>query len=245
MLYAIADIHGHSGALEDALSRIAEDGGAEAPCVFLGDYVDRGPDSRGVLQRLIDGRAARREWTCLLGNHDRMFVRFLADATQHDAAIKSHKPWLNPALGGARTLASYGIEAPEERDAADLHAEALELVPESHRDFLAGLKTWHESDDHIFVHAGIRPGVPLPEQEEDDLVWIRDPFLFDTRDHGKLVVHGHTALSYPEAHANRINLDGGAGFGNRLVPAVWDGAAWFLLTDAGREPFWSARAFAA
>lgn len=245
MIYAIADIHGYTSSLDKALALIEDDGGADAPIVFLGDFVDRGPDSRGVIQRLVEAREAGRNWICLLGNHDRMFARFLDDATQHDDRIKSHKPWLSRSLGGAATLASYGLSDVEDRDADDLYEEARDAVPRAHRDFLDSLPAFHETKEHIFVHAGIRPGVPMEEQDEDDLVWIRDPFLFDTRDHGKLVVHGHTALSYPEAYPNRINLDGGAGFGNPLVPAVWDGEQWFLLTDGGREKFWSRQAFAA
>ncbi len=245
MLYAIADSHGFLGSLKVALTRIRADGGADAPVVFLGDYVDRGPDSRGVIDLLIGGLDKGRPWTCLMGNHDRMFARFLDDATHHDDHILSHKSWLSTSLGGARTLESYGIADAADRPVAEVHAEARDKVPAAHRAFLGALRTYHETDEHIFVHAGIRPGVPMAEQDEDDLVWIRDPFLFDPRDHGKLVVHGHTAVRWPEAHANRINLDGGAGFGKPLTPAVWDGTDWFLLTENGREPFWSASDFAA
>lgn len=245
MLYAVGDVHGFADQLETALSFIENDGGPDAEIVFLGDYVDRGPDSRAVLQRLIDGLDEGRPWTCLMGNHDRMFARFLQDATQHDPRILSHKPWLNPSLGGDKTLASYGVADAEDRDPSDLYEEARNKVPEAHRAFLTSRPTSHETADHIFVHAGIAPGVPLAEQTEDDLIWIREPFLSDPRDHGKLIVHGHTARTHPEALANRINLDGGAGYGNPLVPAVWDGQDWHLLTATGRVPFWSRAAFAA
>lgn len=245
MLYAVGDIHGFSGALDHAVKLIDADGGADAKVVFLGDYVDRGPDSSGVITRLIDGIAAGRDWTCILGNHDRMFARFLDDATQHDERILSHKPWLNPSLGGGQTLLSYGLENVAARGTDDLYDEAKIRVPAEHIAFLEGLPLYHETDELIFVHAGIRPGIPLAQQSEDDLIWIRDPFLTDTRDHGKLIVHGHTARPVPEAWPNRINLDGGTGFGNPLYPAVWDGGEWFLLTDEGRMPFWSAAASAA
>lgn len=245
MIYAVGDIHGFSDSLEAALALIEADGGKDAPVVFLGDYVDRGPDSKATLQRLIDGQAEGRDWTCILGNHDRMFARFMADATQHDSRIASHKPWINPSLGGAQTLLSYGILDSASRGTDDIFDEARDLVPQSHLDFIAGLPLWHETKDNLFVHAGIRPGIPLEDQAEDDLIWIREPFLDDPRDYGKLIVHGHTARNYPESYPNRINLDGGAGFGNPLIPAVYEGGAWYLLTAKGREPFWSATANAA
>ena len=258
MLYVIGDIHGYSAQLDRALGLIAADGGAEAPVVFLGDYTDRGPDSRGVLQRLIDGQADGRDWTCLKGNHDRMFWRFVERGEPHDAHIKSGKGWLNSSLGGDATLASYGIvptatprfgwdadhrevllEWPSERgdlDTDGLAALAREAVPQAHRDFIAGLPLTHRAEGHLFVHAGIRPGVPLEDQAEDDLVWIRDGWLDNEDDHGIVVVHGHTALKRPTHFGNRIDLDAGAGYGNPLVPAVLEDGDWFTLSETGRTP---------
>lgn len=236
MIYAVGDIHGHLASLDHALELIEADGGPEAEIVFLGDYVDRGPDVRGTLQRLIDGRNAGRPWTFLKGNHDRMFARFLSDATLHDDRIASGKPWMNPSLGGAQTLASYGVHDAGSRPIDEVFEEARKKVLAEHVAFADGLPLWHETKDKIFVHAGIRPGIPMERQDEDDLVWIRDGFLEDTRDHGKLIVHGHTALDHPVAYPNRINLDGGAGFGNPLWPAVFEGRDCWLLKDRGREP---------
>ncbi len=235
MIYAVGDIHGHAAALDSALALIDADGGAEAPVVFLGDYVDRGPDSRGVLDRLIDGIAAGRNWTCLLGNHDRMFLRFVSEGEMHDERILSGRTWLDGALGGAATLASYGVDGGPRRPVEEITGDARAAVPETHLDFVASLPLWHQVPDLLFVHAGIRPGVPMEDQVEDDLIWIRDGFLNDTRDHGPLVVHGHTALDHPAAFPNRVDLDGGAGYGNPLWPAVFEGRECWLLKAHGRE----------
>ncbi len=258
MIYAIGDIHGQRAMLDQALDLIAADGGADAPLVFLGDYTDRGPDSRGVLDRLIAGRAAGRDWTFIKGNHDRMFERFLDSGALHDAEIKSGLSWLDPRLGGDTTLASYGIGPAGPADfatdaagrqtlvsypttqgdltLASLLSLARERVPVAHRAFLAGNPLMHRTQDALFVHAGFRPGVQLDAQKEDDLIWIRAGWLDNTDDHGVMVVHGHTALDHPTHLGNRIDLDGGAGYGRPLVPAVCDGGLWFLLTDAGRVP---------
>lgn len=236
MLYAIGDIHGYSEQLDRALALIRADGGADAPHVFLGDLVDRGPDSCGVIEKLMSGQAAGRDWTVLFGNHDRMFWQFVTRGVEHDPAVKSGKGWLHPALGGPMTLASYGITADDESsDRARLLTEVQASLPQSHMDWIAALPRWHRAAGHLFVHAGIRPGVPVEDQAEDDLIWIRDGWLDDTRDHGEMVVHGHTALDYPRHEGNRINLDGGAGYGRPLIPAVFDGVDWHLLTDQGRE----------
>ena len=119
---------------------------------------------------------------------------------------------------------------------AEVHARAKDAVPQSHLDFLDANPLTFETEDLLFVHAGIRPGVPIKDQDVEDLLWIRQGWLEDTRDHGKLVVHGHTALDHPQHHGNRVNLDGGAGYGRPLIPAAFDGRNAWLLTPSGRVP---------
>ncbi|WP_370302073.1 metallophosphoesterase family protein [Pseudooceanicola sp.] len=233
-IYAIGDIHGQLAFLEQALAWIEADGGPDAEIVFLGDLVDRGPESRAVIERLIAGQAAGRRWTVVKGNHDRMFSRFLSDGTLHDDQVKSGIGWLHPRLGGAATLASYGVTEAETRPFAEVLEQARQAVPATHRNFLETLPVYEERAELLFVHAGIRPGVALAEQAEDDLVWIRTGFLDDTRPHPWLVVHGHTALDVPCHHGNRVNLDGGAGYGRPIYPAVFEGREVWLLDEGGR-----------
>lgn len=232
-VYAIGDVHGQAELLDRALGLIEADGGPDARVVFLGDYVDRGPDSRGVLDRLARGLDEGRNWVALLGNHDRMFHRFVTEAVIDDANISSGRSWLNRALGGTATLASYGVAANESRPLAPIREAAHRAVPQRHVDLIAGLPLWHVEGELLFVHAGIRPGVPLERQAEDDLIWIRDGFLDDPRDHGRLVVHGHTALAAPAHFGNRVDLDGGAGYGRPLLPARFDGRDCQILTPGG------------
>ena len=237
-IYAIGDIHGQLDMLRAAHDRIAADrkacGDVEAPVVHLGDYCDRGPDTRGVIQFFLDGIAAGEPWEFLLGNHDRMFARFLDDHRHHDERLWKELHWLHSRLGGGQTLESYGVEVTRHRPLPDLHAEADELVPREHRRFLQSLARFKETPDLLFVHAGIRPGIPLEAQEEDDLVWIRDGFLEDTRDHGWLVVHGHTVVEEPTHFGNRIDLDTGAGYNLPLTAAVFEGRDAWALTETGR-----------
>jgi serine/threonine protein phosphatase 1 len=238
--YAIGDIHGQRDALARAHARIDADrratGDHAAPVVHLGDLVDRGPDSRGVLDTLIAGIAAGAPWVVLKGNHDRLFARFLDDPDAPDPGLRAGFAWLHPRIGGGATLASYGLHAPADRPLAPVHAEALRAVPAAHRAFLAACPDRFARGAAVFVHAGIRPGVPLDRQTEDDLLWIREPFLSDPRDHGALIVHGHTALDRATLYANRLNLDSGAGYGGPVSAAVIEGRSAFLLTDAGRVP---------
>lgn len=258
MIYAIGDIHGQTAQMDRALALIDADGGPDATIVFVGDYTDRGPDSRGVIDRLLQGRADGRPWTAIMGNHDRLFLRYVTEGAEHDNRVKSNISWLNHRLGGDTTLGSYGLGdgAPpaflrddtgfewlsEWRDGdsklgpQEVVAAARAAVPDDHLNFLATLPLWHETDDLVFVHAGIRPGTPLAEQDEDDLLWIRDGWLENTDDHGKLIIHGHTALDAPEAYPNRVNIDGGAGYGRPLVPVAFDGRDAWTLSGSGRTP---------
>lgn len=235
MIYAVGDIHGQSAELDRALDLIDRDGGATAPVVFLGDYTDRGPDSKGVLDRLVAGREEGRRWVCLKGNHDRMFEWFLRSPPQDDPYMMVELYWLHPRLGGDTTLASYGVEVSGTRRVKDVHAEALSAVPSAHRAFLSNLVLQHETDDLFFAHAGIRPGVALDAQEEEDLLWIRREFHEVTTAHPKLIVHGHTPIDAATHYGNRINLDTGAGYGHPLSVAVFENGQAFILTENGRR----------
>ena len=231
-IYAIGDIHGYIDQLDNALRLIDADGGPDAHIVFVGDYTDRGPDSKAVVQKLIDGHAAGRNWTILRGNHDRMFCRFVESGIEHDERIKSGKSWMHPALGGPTTLASYGVEG-EEGDNT-LPSRARAAVPAEHIEFLKSRPLWFETDELLFVHAGVKPGVAMDKQDEDDLIWIREGFLDYEGTHPKLIVHGHTALEEPTHFGNRIDIDTGAGYGRPLVPCVFEGTECYALTDKGR-----------
>ncbi|MFN3646446.1 MAG: metallophosphoesterase [Gemmobacter sp.] len=238
--YAIGDIHGHLDLLQAAHERIAADraatGDATAPVIHIGDLVDRGPDSRGVIAYLMAGIAAGAPWVVLKGNHDRMFSYFLETPSRRDPKLRADLSWLHPRLGGGPTLTSYGVHAPADRPEAAVHADALAAVPQAHRDFLDGLPVLHRHGQAVFVHAGIRPGVALDAQTEDDLTWIRHDFLDDPRDHGLLVVHGHTAVDRATHYGNRLNIDSSAAYGGPVSAVVIEGRDVWLLGAAGREP---------
>lgn len=239
-VFAIGDIHGQFDMLRAAHDRIERDrratGDDAAPVVHLGDFCDRGPDTAGVIGLLADGIAEGRPWRAVMGNHDRLFRDFLQSGALTDARLRAGLNWLSYNMGGRETLRSYGIDVDGDLPPERLHDQAMAAVPDSHKQFLAGLETYIELDDLILVHAGILPGVALKDQDEEDLVWIREEFLYDTRDHGKLVVHGHTPVDAPMHCGNRVNLDTGAGFGDPLTAAVFEGRDCWVLTDLGREP---------
>lgn len=238
--YAIGDIHGRRDLLLAAHARIAHDraqtrdGGA--PVVHIGDYVDRGEDSPGVLDHLAAGVAQDEPWVLLKGNHDRMMWRFLQEPEQPEG-----RRWLEGNIGGRATLAAYGIEVGRDRPFEAIRADARAAVPQAHVDLLGGLENSYRRGGVFFCHAGIRPGVPLNDQTEDDLVWIRDRFLFDTRDHGALIVHGHTPVDRATHYGNRVNLDSGAAYGGPLSAVVIEAGEVFLLTAEGRVPVRPAR----
>jgi serine/threonine protein phosphatase 1 len=206
-IYAIGDIHGRADLLDRMLNCIDADL-ASNPVrlgieVYLGDYIDRGPASREVVDRLVARKRTFRA-VFLKGNHEGYLTRFLA----------------NPAIlvdwqsyGGLETLMSYGITPSINANAATRAQLAValdEALPESHRRFIGNLKPSFTCGDYFFVHAGVRPGVPLAKQREEDLLWIRQDFLLHEEDFGKIVVHGHTPVPQPDVRPNRINIDTGA-----------------------------------
>jgi len=236
--YAIGDVHGYLDELERAHALIAEDRGAcgdtAAPVIHIGDLCDRGPDTKGVIDFLLAGLERGEAWTTLMGNHDRIMARFLEDPSWIDPRLPVGLHWLHPRMGGEATLASYGIQIEPDERLSHLHARVRATVPEAHRAFVFGLPTSFGLGDVLFVHAGIRPGVPLEDQAEEDLVWIREPFLSSQADHGRLVVHGHTPSEVVEHHGNRLGIDTGTGHGRPLVPVVIEGREVWALTAAGR-----------
>jgi len=238
--YAIGDIHGYLDQLEIAHRLIAADrertGDRYAPVIHIGDLVDRGPDSRGVIDHLRNGILRGEPWIVLKGNHDRMFIGFLLDPDDYDPGLRSPLHWTHPRIGGAETLKSYGVAAAGEGPVHDVHETALDAIPADHAAFVNGLRIAHLRGDTLFVHAGIRPGVPIADQSEDDLLWIRDEFLNDNRDHGILVVHGHTPVSEVTHYGNRVNIDTGAGYGKDIAVIVIEEGRIWRLTEAGRVP---------
>jgi serine/threonine protein phosphatase 1 len=239
-LYAIGDVHGQRALLEDALALIEADGGPDAPVVLIGDLVDRGPDARGVIELLMDGQDAGRPWTVLKGNHDRLFHWFMEPASRDDPRLFAELDWLHWRLGGFATLASYGVEGGERRRRRDLHAEARAAVPEAHLRWLEALPLTFETAiggaPHLFVHAGLRPGVPLEEQADEDLLWIRGEWEAARGPLPWRVVHGHTSLREATDLGHRLNLDSGAGHGGPLTAARIEASRAFVLTPDGPEP---------
>ena len=233
-LYALGDIHGQFDMLQKALARIERDGGPDAAVVFTGDLTDRGPNSRQVVEHLITQIAEGKNWTVIKGNHDRMFGWFLQDHPKFDIELPVGLDWLNPRLGGDKTLASYGVKIDETSRYYQVHAAARTAVPAEHLAFLNALPLQYETDDYIFVHAGIRPDVALAAQTERDLLWSREPCLSHSAPRAKRIIHGHTALEAPQLYSNRLNLDGGAGYGRPLTPVVIDNKQIFCLGAHGR-----------
>lgn len=235
-IYAIGDIHGHLDRLRAAHALVAADraatGDAAARVVHVGDLVDRGPDSRGVIDHLMAGQAAGEPWVVLKGNHDRMFEYFLKG--ERDPGLRSELTWLHERIGGVETLRSYGVEASPWQRLEVAREAALAAVPEAHRAYLGALPSHYLEGEVLFVHAGIRPGLDLTRQTETDLIWIRDTFLDDPRDHGALVVHGHSPVAEATHYGNRINIDSGVAYGGPLSAIVIEGRDAFLLTPAGR-----------
>lgn len=236
-IYAIGDIHGDLEQLLDIHELIrADHKGADHFVVHVGDLVDRRPNSKGVLDFIINGHDEGKPWVTLKGNHDRLFQWFLEDANRKDPVLRSDYTWLHPNMGGRDTLRSYGIEVVEDYDLKYLAAQANEKVPTSHREFLSNLPICYETGAFFFAHAGIRPEVPLRDQSEDDLLWIRHDFLNSNERHPKVIIHGHTPVDEVTHYGNRINIDTGAAWGKKLSAIVIEDQEVWQLTSAGRLP---------
>jgi serine/threonine protein phosphatase 1 len=211
LTYAVGDIHGALHKLQDLVARCERHAGERAfGFVFIGDYIDRGPDSSGVIDYLIALRSRMPNGVVtLMGNHESMVLSIIAGAepVQH---------WLMQG-GGAATLASYDIENVQD-------------LPQEHVAWMRALRMSHDDGRRFFVHAGVDPERPLDAQDDYDLLWIREPFLSDPRDYGRLIVHGHTPMHarLPDVRSNRIDLDTAAGYGGPVTAAVF--------TDDRTEP---------
>jgi len=206
--YVVGDVHGRLDLLETLLNAIEEDASVRPPArtfiVFLGDLVDRGLDSAGVLERLSTYRPPFATPVFLMGNHEEFFLNVL------DGDVDTVGNWLT--YGGRELAASYGISDGWLLNASPqaVAREVYRRVPAAHRDFVRGFGDSFRFGDYLFVHAGIRPGVALEDQSPRDMRWIREAFLDDRSDHGVVVVHGHTIVEQVEERSNRIGIDTGA-----------------------------------
>jgi len=218
-VYAIGDIHGCLVELDALLAKIVEDAagfGGERQLVFLGDYVASGPDSKGVLDRLLVPPEGFKPHY-ILGNHDQTLLDFLENPSLF-------RDWRE--FGGRETLLSYAVTPPRfDNEAAYTQArdKLRSVMPQSHLDFLGSLQFSVTIGSYHFVHAGVRPGVALDRQAPEDLLWKRDEFVLSNVDHGAVVVHGHTPMEEPVQQSNRISVDTGAYATGKLTAAILEG----------------------
>jgi serine/threonine protein phosphatase 1 len=227
-LYCIGDIHGRLDLLQETHRKIADDASdyeGIKVLVYLGDYIDRGLDSKQVIDCLLTNNFPGFEKIYLTGNHEQVMLQFLYGK---DLSI-AHE-WFR--FGGISTLASYGVTVrgiPTLKDLERLRAELIEKMPASHLAFFEKLVLYFEIGGYFFVHAGIRPKVKLHRQRPEDMLWIRDEFLASDLFHGKMIVHGHSITDEPEIRHNRIGLDTGAYASGKLTCAVFEDASCRLL----------------
>lgn len=233
-VYAIGDIHGRADLLHELHNQIRDDHAAAgesvaSTVVYLGDYIDRGTESRDVIELLLTQPLAGLAPVYLKGNHEEAMLRFL----EHPAIGPQ---WFG--FGGEATVMSYGVTAPKDLDDKDYYAELSRQlsasVPAGHKAFLESLELQHRAGDYLFVHAGIRPGCPIEEQDPDDLLWIRSEFLNSREDHGVMVVHGHTPTARPDVRSNRIGIDTGAFASGTLTCLVLEGGGRRFLSTSLR-----------
>jgi serine/threonine protein phosphatase 1 len=240
-VYAVGDVHGRADLLREMHRLIAEDAATLTPgtsklVVYLGDYVDRGLESRRVVDLLINDPLQDFQAVHLLGNHDAWLLSFLVDPAIGQI-------WLR--YGGDATMHSYGVQfgTPQDdpRFYEQLQGHLRQRIPRRHVEFLQSLELSFQSGDYLFVHAGVDPARPLHEQTADDLLWIREPFLSCRLDLGCVVVHGHTVESEPMVRANRIGIDTGACWTGCLTCLVLEESDFRFLTTGARA---QARSFA-
>ena len=218
-VYVVGDIHGCTAEFDrlmDVILRDRMDWQGVCHLVFLGDYVDRGPDSRGTVERLLSPPAGF-ETCCLRGNHEQTLLGFLDDASLY-------RGWKD--FGGRETLLSYGVMPPRFDDPAILEETRMAFrsaLPQSHLAFFRALPLSLPIGGYFFAHAGVRPGVALEQQSAEDLLWIRDEFLLSSVGFGKVVVHGHTPTAAPVRRSNRVGVDTGAYATGLLTAAVLEG----------------------
>lgn len=227
-IYAVGDVHGCVELLRDLHQIIHRDAyrrqAARNAVVYLGDYIDRGGESRAVIDLLLKEPLPGFERVHLKGNHEDSLLRFLDDATVGPA-------WM--LYGGGATLSSYGVRPPERLDDPDdllrAQRQLAGKLPREHLLFLQRQPLTHVEGDYLFVHAGVRPGIPLDRQSPEDLLWIRDEFLMSAAEFGKIIVHGHSIAEEPEVRRNRIGVDTGAFASGRLTCLVLEGTDWSFL----------------
>ena len=229
--YAIGDVHGELDALTDLLGKIEADCASRPSrrtfLVFLGDLIDRGISSRKVIDLLRTYDFGRIEPIFLAGNHEEIFLRILDGDQQMIAG------WLD--VGGHECALSYGVASLPllQRDTLEILRQLIAKVPASHVAFLRSFGDSFRFGDYLFVHAGLRPGIPIEDQDPADLRWIREEFLRDRSPHGAIVVHGHTVVDAPEERVNRIGIDTGAyRTGCLTAICVEDDSYGFLATKA-------------
>lgn len=236
-IHAIGDVHGRLDLLTALHADIVADRQARPHdgsdvVVYLGDYVDRGPYSREVIEYLLNDPLPGFTAVHLMGNHDEAMLSFLDDAGIGPT-------WAS--FGGESTLLSYGVRTTPDmigmRRFEAMRRQLVANIPSSHIAFLRGLQLSYEAGDYLFAHAGIRPGVPLDRQDREDLLWIRGTFLSSVADHGKVIVHGHTPTEAPEVRANRIGIDTGAFASGILTCLVLEGEERRLLSTGAAD--WS------
>lgn len=233
-IYAIGDVHGRDDLLLELLGKIESDIAARPAArnamVFLGDLIDRGPASAEVVERMRRYRPNRCRTIFLMGNHEEVLLRILAG--EH-ALIED---WLQ--FGGAECMRSYGIEPSQLKRVSTEQAAAMirDSIPKAHVEFLEGFADTFRAGDFLFVHAGIRPGVPLDQQAQQDLRWIRRPFLDDRSETGTIVVHGHTINEAIDEQPNRIGIDTGAYYSGVLTAiGIQNAERWFLQTGENSD----------